>query len=102
LQHDLTLIVAQSGKYLLISTSVDPSNRVDGELIGEQLMAAALHLNFENNNSGKCRNSTFSLSAKVNAFRPLAMTGELTADGCSMCRPLRFIAVKQSLDAGRR
>lgn len=102
LQHDLTLIIAQSGKYLLISTSFDPSNRVDGELIGEQLMAASLHLNFDNNDNRKCRNSTFSLSAKLNASRPLAMTGELTADGCSMCRPLRFTAAKQSLDAGRR
>lgn len=96
--RDLAFTIIQSGKHLLISSSGDPMNSVDGQIQGERVTAVSLRLSPENDSGHSCGNIRLSLSASINSPRPVTMAGALSMDGCSSCPPLRFTALKRSVD----
>ena len=95
--RSLVLAIAQSGNHLLISSSADLMNGVDGQIDGRRVTAASLPLS-SGNNKNRCADTKVSVSADINSTRPVAMDGELSVEGCSACPPLRFTALKRSPD----
>lgn len=94
--RSLVLAIAQSGNHLLISSSADLMNGVDGQIDGRKVTAVSLPLT--GNNENRCADTKVSLSADIDSTRPVAMDGELSVEGCSACPPLRFTALKRSPD----
>lgn len=95
--RDLAFVISQSGKYLVLFSSWEPLRVGHGEIEGRQITASSLPFRFDqaNNNNDRCRDSTISLSARVNPTEPATMTGDLFLNGCFSCPALRFTAIKR-------